>query len=142
MNTLPKSGTHIDWHSAFIQALQAELKAYMDVLEFHPEFPLTAEPLRIDCVVVIKTPGVVITKNIAAIFREWNLLEYKSPDDYVSVADFYKVYGYACLYTSLKKIPVNSLTISFVESRYPRKLLKHLQKERGYAVAENSPGIY
>ena len=142
MDTLPKPGTYIDWHAAFIQALQAELEAYLDVLEFYPEFPLTAEPLRIDCVVVKKVPGVVIKKNIAAIFREWNLLEYKSPGDYVSVADFYKVYGYACLYTSLKNIPVNSLTISFVESRYPKKLLAHLRRERGYTIAENSPGIY
>jgi len=62
---------------------------------------------------------VVIEKNIAVIFREWNLPEYKSPDDYVSVADFYKVYGYACSHVSLNKVPITDLTLSFVESHYP-----------------------
>jgi len=84
----------------------------------------------------------VIEKNIAAIFREVNILEYKSPDDYISVAGFYKVYGYACLYASFEKVPVTNMTISFVESRYPRELLGHLRKIRGYKVAETSPGIY
>ena len=55
----------------------------------------------------------VIKKNIAAIFREINLLEYKSPDDCVSPADFYKVYGYACL---------RCINISLSETPEPEKL--------------------
>jgi len=132
----------IHWHPAFVEALQQELKAYKDVLEFFPEYQLTAEPLRIDCVVIKKAKNVVIEKNIAAIFREINLLEYKSPDDYISVADFYKVYGYACLYAALEKVPVSGMTISFVESHNPRVVLAHLQKIRRYKVEETSPGIY
>jgi len=132
----------IAWHPAFIQALQLELDAYGDSLEFHPEYQLTAEPLRIDCLIIKKKKETTIKKNIAAIFREANLVEYKSPDAYVSVADFYKVYGYACLYASLERVPVTSLTISFVESRYPRDLLTHLREIRNYNVEEKSPGIY
>ena len=123
---------HIAWHPAFIEALQMELQAYKDVLEFHAEYPLTSEPLKIDCVVIKKAKDAVIKKNIAAVFREWNLLEYKSPQDYVSVADFYKVYAYACLYISFKKIPVSGMTVSFVENHYPQALLEHLIKKRGY----------
>jgi hypothetical protein len=137
-----KVGIKISWHPAFVEALQMELYAYRNILEFHSEFPLTSEPLRIDCVVIKKAKDVAIKKNIAAIYREWNLIEYKSPSDYVSVADFYKVYGYACLYASFERVPITSLTISFVESRYPKKLLEHLQRKRGYSIAENSPGIY
>jgi hypothetical protein len=70
-------------------------------------------------------------KNIAAIFRSENLWEYKSPDDRVSVANFYKVYGYACLYASLNAVPVSGITITFVASRRPRKLLKYLEETRG-----------
>jgi hypothetical protein len=132
----------IPWHPAFVEALQMELFDYRDVLEFHSEYQLTSEPLRIDCVVIRKAKDIAIRKNIASIFREWNIFEYKSPGDYVSVADFYKVYGYACLYTSLRKVPITSLTVSFVESRHPKKLLKHLQNERGYTVAETAAGIY
>jgi hypothetical protein len=136
------SGQHIHWHPAFVEALQKELEAYQDSLEFYPEFQLTAEPLRIDCVVVKKKKGVQIKKNIAAIFRACNLLEYKSPDDYISVEDFYKVYGYACLYASLEKAPITDLTITFIESRYPEKLLEHLKNIRGYTVEETGHGIY
>jgi len=133
---------NIQWHPAFVEAIQLELEAYQDSLEFIPEFQLTAGPLRIDCIVVKKAKDVVIEKNIAAMFREVNLLEYKSPDDYVSVEDFYKVYGYACLYASLENTPMANITVSFVESRFPRELIIHLKKDRGYKVEEKSPGIY
>jgi len=95
----------IPWHPAFVEALQMELREYQDILEFHPECQLSSEPLRIDCVVIKKAKNVVIKKNIAVIFREWNLLEYKSPDKHLSIADFYKVYAYACLYVSNKDVP-------------------------------------
>ncbi|MCL2806201.1 MAG: hypothetical protein FWD26_09695 [Treponema sp.] len=136
------SGSQIPWHPAFVEALQLELEAYKDVLEFHPELQLTTEPLRIDCVVIKKLKEVKIEKNIGAIFRTWNILEYKSPEDYVSVSDFYKVYGYACIYITLNEIPITDLTITFVESRYPRELIKHLKNVRGYTVAKTSAGVY
>ncbi|MDR0320956.1 MAG: hypothetical protein LBI28_05585 [Treponema sp.] len=134
---------HTDWHTAFFQALKMELREYEGLLDFFYDHKLTEEPLRIDCVIVKKTKDVKISKNIAAFFREYNLFEYKSPDHYVSIADFYKVYAYACLYSSIeKKAPITSLTLSFMERRYPRKLLKHLQEVRGYTVVETSEGIY
>jgi hypothetical protein len=74
--------------------------------------------------------------------REANLLEYKSPEDYISASDFYKVYGYACLYASFERIPITNLTVSFVESHNPEKLLKHLETVRKYKIEENSSGIY
>ena len=132
----------IPWHPAFVEALQMELREYQDVLEFHPECQLNSEPLRIDCVVIKKAKDVVIKKNIAVIFREWNLLEYKSPDKHLSIADFYKVYAYACLYVSNKDVPITSLTLSFIISCYPKKLINHLKDERKYTVAKTSPGIY
>jgi len=132
----------ISWHPAFVEAIQMELEEYSDSLEFYPEYQLGKEPLKIDCVVIKKAKDLVINKNIAKIFREANLLEYKSPDDYISVDDFYKVYGYACLYASFERLQITGLTITFVESRYPEKLIRHLTQVRGYDVEENSPGIY
>ena len=70
----------IHWHQAFVEAIQLELKDYRGKLEFHHEYRLSAEPLKIDCVIIKKAKNLVITKNIAAIFREVNLLEYKSPE--------------------------------------------------------------
>jgi hypothetical protein len=39
-------------------------------------------------------------------------------------------------------VPITDLTITFVESRYPKELLEHLQEVRGYEVEEAMPGIY
>jgi hypothetical protein len=87
--------------------------------------------------------GTVIDKNIARIFKTENLLEYKSPDDYLSVDDFLKVYAYANLYAAITPgVNLSEVTLTFVESRHPRKLLHYLTEERGYAVDETSPGIY
>jgi hypothetical protein len=58
------------------------------------------------------------------------------------VADFYKAYGYACLYANIETVPITDLAITIVGSRYPRNLLGHLKKARGYTVEERSPGIY
>ena len=134
--------SRLAWHPAFVEAIKLELEAYGDSLEFFPEYQLTSEPLRIDCVVIKKAKEVVIKKNIAAIFRDVNLLEYKSPDDYVSIEDYYKVYAYACLYASFKKVPITSLTITFIESHVPRELLEHLSSVRNNKVEEKQSGIY
>jgi hypothetical protein len=135
----------ISWHPAFLEAIKLELDQYGDALEYIPEYQLTREPLRIDVVIVKKRKDVPIDKNIAAIFRGDNIIEYKSPTDYVSIEDFYKVYAYACLYLTMRPrtaADINDLTITFVGSRYPRKLTDHLEQVRGYVVEKSSPGVY
>ena len=139
---MEKEKTHIAWHPAFVEAIKMTLAEYQDSLAFLPEYLLSSEPLKIDCVIIKKIKDVEITTKLAAGFRGVNLLEYKSPGDYVSINDFYKVYGYACLYTSHEGVPFKNLTLTFVESRYPQKLIKYLKTERGYRVEENTPGIY
>ena len=133
---------NIQWHSAFVEAIQLELEPYRNSLEFHTEYQLTTGPQKIDCLIIKKVRDEIIRKNIASIFREVNILEYKSPDKSVSVAEFYKVYGYACQYVYLEKVSITSLTISFIVSRCPERLFKHLREVRGYKVEENNPGIY
>jgi hypothetical protein len=132
----------IPWHPAFVQAIQLELEQYQDVLEFRSEYRLTAEPLEIDVVIVKKAPEAIIEKNIARIFKRVNLLEYKSPDDYFSVYDFYKVLGYAYLYAALNQTLIEDMTISIIETRYPRELFKYLGESANCRISEGSPGIY
>jgi hypothetical protein len=55
-NVPPRSA----WHPAFIEVLKVELQEYQDALEFHPEYQLTSEPLRIDCVVIKKAKNVEV----------------------------------------------------------------------------------
>jgi hypothetical protein len=136
------SSPHIPWHPAFFQAIQLELEQYKDLLEFQSEYRLTAEPLEIDVVIIKKDPALTIEKNIARIFKQVNLLEYKNPDDYFSVYDFFKVFGYACLYAALNKIDIRDMTISIVETRHPRDLFTYIEEDRNCRIVENFPGIY
>jgi hypothetical protein len=133
----------LQWHPAFLQAIQMELFDYRDYLEFRYEYHLTSEPLRIDLLIIKKMGDVIIHKNIARIFRTDNLLEYKSPEDYLSIKDFLKVYAYAHLYAAITPgIDLSNITLTFVGSRHPRKLLRYLASIRGCTVEETSPGIY
>jgi hypothetical protein len=131
----------IPWHPAFVQAIKLELEPYREALEFITEYQLTSEPLEIDVVIVKKAPDLVIEKNIARIFRRINILEYKSPDDYFSVYDFYKVLSYAFLYAALNKTPIDDITLSIIETRLPRELFKYVEEEHG-GITETDPGIY
>lgn len=87
-----------------------------------------------DVLLIKKTKNVQIEKSIGQIFRAHNIIEYKSPEDYLSINDFYKVYAYACLYQSdtdkVNEIDPSMITITFVYSHYPRELLRHLAEVR------------
>jgi hypothetical protein len=133
----------LKWHPAFLQAMQLELFEHKDSLDFKCEYQLTSEPLRIDLLIIKKPKELVIEKNIARIFRTDNIVEYKSPEDYLSIKDFLKVCAYANLYAAITTgVDLSEVTLTFVESRYPRKLLKYLETVRGYTVKETSSGIY
>ncbi|GHU16718.1 hypothetical protein FACS1894163_06580 [Spirochaetia bacterium] len=137
------SSKNIHWHTAFYEAIQLELEDYKGIFEFKPEYQLTAEPLRIDTLLIKKIRDAAIGKNFAQIFRAENILEYKSPDDYLSVKDFYKVYSYACLYAAnTPNVAISDITLTFVETRYPKELIKHLREVRHYTITEPWPGIH
>ncbi|GHV39545.1 hypothetical protein AGMMS49546_11790 [Spirochaetia bacterium] len=139
----PAHNENIYWHPAFFAAIQLELDQYRDILEFQSEFQLNDEPLRID-VIIKKVKDVILEKNIAHIFKTHNLLEYKSPEDTLSIYDFYKVMGYAYNYMSdpKRKAPITSLTITLVASKYPRELIKCLKEVHKYQIEETGSGIY
>jgi hypothetical protein len=132
---------HIPWHPAFVTALKLELESYKDKLEFITEYQLTAEPLKIDALIIKKSPDITIERNIARIFREVNVLEYKGPDDYFSMHGFYKVLSYSYLYASLNKIFVEDMTITIIETHYPRELFKYFEGKKK-KVEKTSQGIY
>jgi hypothetical protein len=136
------SSSPIPWHPAFTQALQLELEPFLHSLEFTPELPLTSEPLRIDLLIIKKSPSLVIEKNIARIFKRTNIFEYKSPHDYISLHSFHKTLAYTFLYASLNKVLLTDMTISIVGNRHPGKLFKELEGEGYGRVVERERGIY
>lgn len=140
-----KKNQVLQWHPAFFAGLQIELEEDADCLEFIQEYSLGTKPMEID-VLIKKEEKRVLKKSIGKIFRKHNIIEYKSPMDYLSVDDYYKAYGYAYFYKA-DRVPVNEvlleeLTISLVSERYPKKLLGYLKKQRGFLVIEKYPGIY
>ncbi|MBQ3027445.1 MAG: hypothetical protein IJD26_00065, partial [Lachnospiraceae bacterium] len=88
----------LQWHSAFYAGLQIELAEEARYLEFENEHMLSSKPMQVDVLIIKKDKDRKIKKNIGRIFRTYNIIEYKSPDDSLSIDDFYKVYGYTCFY--------------------------------------------
>lgn len=138
--------TKLQWHPAFSAALRITLQDEMKYLEMHEEYLLAKKPLQMDVLLIKKTKNVQIEKSIGQIFRAHNIIEYKSPEDYLSINDFYKVYAYACLYQSdtdkVNEIDPSMITITFVCSHYPRKLLRHLAEVRNIISEDKGNGIY
>ena len=135
----------IQWHLGFYGAAEIELISNKDELEFQREYNLGKEPLRMDLLIIKKPANVQIENEIGHIFKKYNVVEYKSPDDSLSIDDFYKTIGYACLYKglgeSINEVPAEELTVSIFRESFPRELFKALETS-GSTIDEHSQGIY
>lgn len=135
----------IQWHPAFYGAAELELRDNKEDIEFHQEYNLSKEPLRVDLLVVRKLANVQVKNEIGHIFRQYNIVEYKSPGDGLSIDTFYKTVGYACFYKGLGKtedaIPIQEMSISFFREAYPGKLFTKLES-LGMEIKNPYPGIY
>lgn len=135
----------LQWHPAFFAGLQIEFEEDADCLEFTQDYSLGTKPMEID-VLIKKEENRVLKKSIGKIFRKHNIIEYKSPVDYLSVDDYYKVYGYAYFYKAdrvpVNKVPLEEMTISLVSESYPQELIRHLERQRKFRIVEKYPGIY
>ncbi|MCI9500717.1 MAG: hypothetical protein HFG76_01695 [Hungatella sp.] len=135
----------IQWHPGFYGAAELELDSNRDDLEFQREYNLSKKPLRLDLLIIKKLSDIKIKNEIGYLFKKYNIIEYKSPDDGLSIDDYYKTVAYVCLYKGLGKtvnqIPAEELTMSIFRDRYPRELFKELKKI-GLTIEERFPGIY
>ena len=129
-------------HQSLSITLQLELELYQLQLEFVDELQLSKEPLRIDVVIIKKESGTKIKKNIGHIFEDYNIFEFKSTNDSLSIWSYIKVIGYAVIYSAFKKVPLDDITVSFVCNPHPRELFKYLKNERGFSIEEVMQGIY
>ena len=140
---LEKAG--ISWHPAFCGAMEMVLVSDKQLFEFLREYPLSKEPLRMDLLIIKKLSNIRTKNEIGHIFRKFNVVEYKSNDDALSIDDYYKTVGYACLYKGLgetvDQIPANELTISIFRESYPKEMFEAM-KNLGLEIKERYPGIY
>ncbi|MCM1253824.1 MAG: hypothetical protein NC321_13470 [Clostridium sp.] len=146
------SKPRVNWHEAASCAFQIELKDYSHILEYISEYPLGKNSYRIDLLVIKKLTDEMIVKNIAQIFRTFNLLEIKGVGSSVNIDSYYKTIGYAGLLIAQMGKSKNALyktqhsrldvSLTFLSCHYPRKLMKHLIQERNLPVAKISNGVY
>ena len=135
----------IQWHPAFYGGLEWELREYRNDLIYETEHELSKKPLRMDMLIIKKESDVVIDKSIARFFKRYNIIEYKSPDNALTIDDLYKTIGYAYIYKGLSKhvneIPADEITISVFRYSYPREMFEDLKRSGADAV-EEEPGIF
>ena len=139
------SNITIQWHPAFCAAAELELSANRAELDFQREYNLSKKPLQIDLLVVEKLGNVKIQNEIGRIFRRYNVIEYKSPGDGMTIDDFFKTVGYACIYKGLgetvDQIPIDQLTVSLFREGYPEELFRSLENY-GLNVKKEYDGVY
>lgn len=136
----------LQWHPAFFAGIQVDLDAENSELLYVNEHQLGTKPKQIDVIVLKKNDNYQIRKNIGRIFRKYNIIEYKSPSDYLSIDDFYNGYAYAYLYkidtVTVDERKIRDITLTFATTKYPQKLIKHLEWVQCYKIRNVSPGIY
>ncbi len=135
----------IQFHPGFYGAAELEFRLETAEIEFNIEYNLSKEPLRVDLLVVGKQNDIQLENEAGRIFKRYNIIEYKSPDDGLTIDDFFKTIGYACLYKALGKtvnqIPEEQITVSLFRDTYPQELFRTL-KESSRKIEEKYPGIY
>lgn len=139
------SDMDIQWHPAFCAAAELEFKENKAELDFQREYNLSKKPLQIDLLIVEKLDDVNVENEIGRIFRKYNVIEYKSPKDGLTIDDFSKTVGYAYQFKSQGKtvdqIPFDQLTVSVVREGKPEELFRSLEKY-GFTVEKKFEGIY
>jgi len=142
----PKRKELAMYHKAAFAAFKYLLRKYKhngDV-ELLDEHQLSKKSLQIDIIVVKKNPEITVEENWGKIFREYNIIEYKSPvDNYVSLDVFNKViHGYTGIYASNTKISLTQMTATIVCFKKPTALFEQLKSELNYKILHKGNGIY
>ena len=135
----------IDWHSGFVNAMKLELLANEDDLEYEDEHLIANRAQRIDLLIIKKMRSVEIVNEVGTLFDKYNILEYKSPEDSLTLGDFYKILGYTGIYLEeLHKYDEygrDAFTMTFVRRRKPIKLFELLRRDK-HEVFHARKGIY
>ena len=133
------------FHYGFYAAMEVEYDLKKIPLTYKQEVELGKAPVRLDFLIIKKGPDVVLQDPIGEFFKQVNIFEYKSPEDGLSIDDFYKVQGYGLIYKGfshkVNELPIENITLTIVRHTHPRDMLKMLENS-GIVVRETYPGIY
>ena len=135
----------IQWHPGFVAAMDLELAENRKDLVYEKEYNLNTKPLEIDLLVIKKDSHVRISNEIGELFRKYNIIEYKSPDNHLDVDALYKTGAYASLYKAYGEISnkrkAEDITVTIVRRARPVKLFRWL-REHDFTIENPHKGIY
>lgn len=146
----------IQWHPAFYAVLEVVKKRIMETdrverYEFISEYNLGKQPMRIDLVIREKEIAgnshkkTEVDNEIFRIMKKHNIIEYKSPEDVLTIDDFFKTLAYAFLYKGsgekVNQITFEDISVSIFCSNYPKKVFELLSFHE-FEIDEKYPGIY
>ena len=121
------------------------LRRHRSKLHFDHEFSLSKKPIVLDTLVIVKEDGYEVTEDIGAIFRKYNIFEYKNPDDALSIDEYYALITYMSRYKSetgdTNEIKADRITGTLIWQRYPENMFKEI-KRLGGKVERRYPGIF
>ena len=133
------------FHYGFYAAMEVEYDLKKIPLTYEQEVELGKDPVRLDFLIIKKEPDIVLHDPIGEFFRQVNIFEYKSPEDGLSIDDFYKVQAYGLLYKGfgrkVNELPLESITLTIVRHTYPKDMIKML-KDSGIIINNVHNGIY
>lgn len=136
---------NIQWHPAFVSAMNLELAADRENLTFEREYNLNTKPLQIDLLIIKKGKNVRIHNEVGHFFREYNILEYKAPGDRLDVDVYYKTAAYGCLYKAYAQTAdgrkAGDITLTLLRDARPEGLLRYFAKA-GTVIENPYRGIY
>lgn len=135
----------VQWHPAFVAAMNLELAGNKADLIYEKEYNLNTKPLEIDLLVIKKDAHVQIENEVGRLFRGHNIMEYKSPQDHLDIDVFYKSGAYASLYKAygekVDERTAEDITVSIVRERKPIGLFNYFEKH-SIRVTNPYDGIY
>ncbi|MBE5870602.1 MAG: hypothetical protein E7294_05020 [Lachnospiraceae bacterium] len=121
-----------DWHTAFEAILLIDLHKYGSRVSLVREQVLGAEPPRVDYLIVTEDESVTFEKEIFRMFRKFNVIEYKNPEDALNERVIRKICGYANFYIGIAEhegdVPAKQVTISIFRAKKNRELFRRLEK--------------
>jgi len=134
-----------DWHRGFEAVLRIDTYAYGDRVKISTEVELGADTPRADYLMLVDDAGIQMKKEIFRIFRRFNIIEYKNPNDSLNSRVIRKIRGYANLFIGTAahegEIPEDQVTLSIFRYRKNKTLFRKMEKE-GRLKNDPVPGIY